>query len=302
MSWMRTNSLNHYMKNRILRIYPAFILAYLLSVFVLGPLVGAAPWRWMAETIFRLIALQSPKIYPGQLSGLHYPDLNGSMWTIAYEFRCYLLVAAFGITGLLRRRWLILSMTAFGVLTLIAVTFPTIRAPIDTLGSHQRLNQIIGVPWYNIRLITTFLVGVCFYLFREELFQWLDARAALLAGACALAFLFRDPHLAEAGLITVGAACLFWVALKADIGLLRAVNNRWDVSYGVYLYGWPIATAIRWFDRGVPPWMLAAGSLLLAYLAGAASWWGVEKWAKAFSRLRSSPELARQSATAAATP
>ncbi len=284
MSWLKSNLLSEYLKRRLLRIYPAFIVAYIVSVFILGPFVGAAPWRWIGETAFRLVALQSPKIYSGQLAGLHYPDLNGSMWTIAYEVRCYLLVAALGLTGLLRRRWLILAITALGVLSLIAATFHIVRAPLDALSSHQRLNQLIGAPSYNIRLVTTFLVGVCFYLFSDNLFRWIDGRTALLAAIVAGALLFRDSHFAEAGLITVGAISLFWIALKSNLGPLQAVNDRWDISYGVYLYGWPISTAILWFDRGVSPLILAASTLPLAYLAGAASWWGVEKWTKAVAK------------------
>jgi len=123
MSWMQSSSLSSYLKKRLLRIYPAFIIAYILSVFVLGPLVGAAPWRWISDTAFRLVALQSPANYPGELQGLHFAALNGSMWTIAYEFRCYLLVAALGMTGVLGRRWVMLFVTALCVLTLIAATF-----------------------------------------------------------------------------------------------------------------------------------------------------------------------------------
>jgi peptidoglycan/LPS O-acetylase OafA/YrhL len=293
MSWMRTKSLKLYLQKRALRIYPAFIVAYLISVFALGPLVGASPWRWIGETVFRLVALQSPLIYPGQLAGLHYPDLNGSMWTIAYEFRGYLLVAALGLTGLLHRRWLILCVTAIGVAALIASSFDIVRSPIDAISSHQRLNQLIGAPLSNIELMTTFLVGICFYLFKIEALRWLDARFALLAGLLTAALLFRDPHLAQAALITLGAAPLFWIGLKANLGWLQTINDRWDISYGVYLYGWPIATAIRWFDRSISPWSLAAATLTLAVLAGAASWWGVERWTKDVKRLETKTHLVR---------
>jgi len=291
MSWIQTKSLKLYLQKRARRIYPAFIVAYLLSIFALGPLVGAAPWRWIGETVFRLVALQSPLIYPGQLPGLHYPDLNGSMWTIAYEFRCYLLVALLGITGLLYRRWLVLSVTAIGIMVLIAATFHTIKAPIDSISSHQRLNQIIGTPLNNISLNTTFLVGVCFYLFKDEALLWIDSRVALFAAFMTATLLLGNVHLAEAALITLGSVSLFWVGLKANLGWLQTVNDRWDISYGVYLYGWPIATAIRWFDRSVSPWTLASVTLAIALLAGAASWWSLERWTKNVKRPRARTHL-----------
>jgi len=293
LSWIRTKSLSLYLQKRVRRIYPAFMVAYLLSVFALGPVVGARPWRWIGETVFRLVALQSPPIYPGQLAGLHYPDLNGSMWTIAYEFRCYLLVGALGMTGLLCRRWLVLWITAIGVIALIAATFHIVRSPIDALNSHQRFNEIFGEPLKNISLTTTFLVGACFYLFKKELTTRLTSRTALFSALLATALL-RYPHLAEAALITLGSISLFWIGLKANIGWLQTINDRWDISYGVYLYGWPIATAIRWFDRSVSPWTLAAVTLTIALLAGATSWWGVERWTKDVKRSWTSTYLGPQ--------
>ena len=33
------------------------------------------------------------------------------------------------------------------------------------------------------------------------------------------------------------ATALFWFALNANIGGLQCINDNWDISYGVYLYG-----------------------------------------------------------------
>lgn len=298
MSWMNTKSINKYLSRRIRRIYPAFILSYLLCVFALGPFVGADPSRRISVIVYHLVTLQTPETYPGQLGGLPSPELNGPMWTIAYEFRCYLLVVALGITGLINRRWFMLVFTAIGVGAMIGATFHLFGEHLDALDSHQRLNQLIGKLRADIRLTTTFLVGACFYLFRDDVLPRLNYRIALLLGVITIALLFRDPHLAEAVLITLGAACLFWIGFKANIGWLQSINDRWDISYGVYLYGWPIATAIRWLDRSVSPLALAAMTLPLALLAGAASWWGVEKWTKGRSESRSMREPKRQNFTA----
>lgn len=40
----KSNSMGEYLLKRFLRIFPGFIVAYLLSVFLLGPIVGAKPW------------------------------------------------------------------------------------------------------------------------------------------------------------------------------------------------------------------------------------------------------------------
>ena len=85
------------------------------------------------------------------------------------------------------------------------------------------------------------------------------------------------PGLAGVGLITLGGYALFWIAFKVRWKPLLTINARDDISYGVYLYAWPIATLILWYWRDVP--ILALGLLTLggAILAGAASWWALEK-------------------------
>lgn len=68
---------------------------------------------------------------------------------------------------------------------------------------------------------------------------------------------------------------------KPILAQSRSSNDKWDISYGVYLYGWPVATAIFFFDREISPVALAALTLPLAALFGAASWFGLERWMKA---------------------
>ena len=104
-SFQNSRSLGDYLPRRILRIYPAFIVAYLVCAFVLAPATGGNCWADPGDTLFKLVSLQPPGYCPGQLAGIrHYNRLNGAMWTIAFEFRCYLLTAMLGICGLLDRK------------------------------------------------------------------------------------------------------------------------------------------------------------------------------------------------------
>ena len=286
-SWFRSKSLWHYLERRVLRIYPAFIVSYLLCCLCLAPLVGGNLEQQMFNTVLHLFILQPPPNYPGGLIGIPHPNLNGSMWTIAYEFRCYLLVAAFGLTGLLDRRRFILTITGFGLAALVLATWDSVRTPLDALGSLHSVSYTVGSPWNTIRLTTAFLVGTCFYLHRDWLLQHLNWAFALLSAVVATVLMFHDPHFAEGSLIVFGGVALFWLAFKANIGPIRAINDKWDISYGVYLYGWPIATAIRYFNREISPSTLVALTLPLALTCGMASWWGLEKWTKVLARSRS---------------
>jgi peptidoglycan/LPS O-acetylase OafA/YrhL len=107
-SWDRKPILLEFLKKRVLRIYPGFIVASLISVLIVGPL-GANAELYFAHFNFLsflmgLIFLQAPNV-PPTFVGQFHPVLNGPLYTIAYEFRCYLLVTIFGICGLFKRRW-----------------------------------------------------------------------------------------------------------------------------------------------------------------------------------------------------
>jgi peptidoglycan/LPS O-acetylase OafA/YrhL len=123
-----------------------------------------------------------------------------------------------------------------------------------------------GTPSETVHLTATFLAGACVCLYWFELKRWVVGRAALVATLALGASLFLQP-IAQVGLAVFGAAGLFWLALKADFGPLQRINDRWDISYGTYLYGWPAAITILYFDRSISPWALAALTLPAAMLS-----------------------------------
>ena len=101
-SFEGSHSTGEYLLKRILRIYPGYVVAYVLCILVLGPFVGGQIASLPGiKVLAHIISLQTPNM-EGVFSGA--PDLNSSMWTIAYEFRCYLLVLAVGLAGLLSKR------------------------------------------------------------------------------------------------------------------------------------------------------------------------------------------------------
>ncbi len=106
-SWQRTPKLYSFLRKRILRIYPGFSVATLICIFVVIPL-AVAPINFFTPINFIVhlqeIFLLSPPSSPAIFQGKPYPLLNGAMWTIAYEFRCYLLVAILGTIGALKNQ------------------------------------------------------------------------------------------------------------------------------------------------------------------------------------------------------
>ena len=282
-SWERSPKLQVFLKKRILRIYPGFIVASLVSAYVVGPL-GAATDYFADFQLFQffksLVLLQPPNI-PPVFPGQPYPFVNSSMWTISYEFRCYLMVALIGICGLLSWRiWLALS-----ALTLVMALSPDSARPLANLSW-----VLVGEPVSLIHFLCFFFAGGCFYLFRDRIhyrFTWVLVLIPIL-----LLSLFNTST-AQLLLPTIGAYILFWAAF-APAPILQRVGSYPDISYGVYLYGWPVQKLLLWYCPSLSPWLLFMLSCGISFVCGLLSWHLVEK---PFLQLKRAPAQKHQEPT-----
>jgi peptidoglycan/LPS O-acetylase OafA/YrhL len=261
-----------YALKRILRIFPAFVVCYLLCIFAVAPLAGAdlqtmSLSGWV-RAAYRLVFLKAPDV-PGVFAGLPYPALNGSTWTIIYEFRCYIFAAAAGLIGLYRRPRLFLGLTA-GLLAANLLFFTPLGDWLTELG--KPLAGLLGEPLQTIRLTSAFAVGTCFRLFPVAY----NGRTAAICGALLLGLLFV-PALAGISLVTLGGYLLFWLAFRVTWQPFLRLNAKDDISYGVYLYAWPIASLLIWYWRDIPAIPLGLLTFVGAVLCGAISWRFIEK-------------------------
>jgi peptidoglycan/LPS O-acetylase OafA/YrhL len=266
-SFENSRTIISYLRKRVVRIYPAFLVAYFVSFCIVGPLSGASlrsltGFDWL-RVVVAAVLLQPPHL-TGAFEGMHYPLLNGAMWTISYEFRCYLLVVVLGVLGVYRRPlWLIVI-----TLVLLALLCLDIRIPV---GPITRI--AVGEPHETIRLTAMFCVGSLFYIFQRAVPLRL---AYVYAAAISMTVLLSYQPLAEGSLAIIGGYLIFWVALHAKIGLLAQVNSSTDISYGVYLYGWPIQNSLIYYFRDISPWTLTLATLGMATILGFLSWRWVE--------------------------
>ncbi|WP_344693562.1 acyltransferase [Sphingomonas cynarae] len=266
-----------YLTRRVMRIYPAFIVASLLSIYVLGTLVEAQISGALPKAISKIALLRQPDYYPGQFPGLeHYPLLNGAMWTIAYEFRCYLLVFVLGICGVLRKPGVMMAITLIALGLFATSGIEPVATLLAKCGGHDAIKLLIGDPVQVVRLTSAFLVGACLWVRGDGRTPTIHGNVAAVSAIAMVVIIVAVPAMGEVAILTLGAVGLFWVSFRADLGVLQTINDRWDISYGTYLYGWPIATYIRWAYPLIDPWTLAACTVPLALLAGALSWHLIE--------------------------
>ena len=270
-SWQRQPQLAAYLKKRALRIYPGFIVAALVSGLVVGPLAAGAHayfarFRPLAF-VGGLLLLQRP-VVPPVFTGLAHPEVNEAMWTIAYEFGCYLLVPLLGWLGLVknRRGWLF-----FALAVLVYSSMPgRIALPLGE-GRAWEI-PLRGAQGSACRLLAFFSLGGCFYLFRSEIryrVGWAVLAAVLLTVGLGHAR-FVQPAVGLAG-----GYLLFWFAFLRWPAL-DFFKSHADVSYGVYLYGWPVISLLVWRFPAISPWTVLVAAWFACLALGFASWHLVE--------------------------
>jgi peptidoglycan/LPS O-acetylase OafA/YrhL len=280
-SYLNSSSIRSYLIKRIVRIYPAFLVASLLCILVVAPLGGAdlraMPLAFYLKAVAHTLTLNPPD-NPGAFVGTYYDGLNSSMWTIRYEFRCYLLVILLGVAGLLRRP-AVLGMIA---LVLIAL-FPWAPNDPNLAPAWVHLPLWLGVPDQAMILTGMFLAGATFRALQDRL--PLTNRHMLVAAAILMGCLFV-PYLARLGVVTAGTYLIFGIAAKGRATILERINNDNDRSYGLYLYAWPIEKLSIAYGLVSPLWLLALSVWLSAMAMGALSWFLIEKPALGFVKPR----------------
>ena len=269
----RSRGIGSYLKKRVARIYPAFIVSAVVMALVVLPVAGGtfAEAHWPARLMdFVLETLRLREFHvQGAFAHNPYPGvLNGSVWSIQYEFWCYLGVAMMAAVGLLKRRGWVLA--CFVASLVISVAF---QMQGWVLGG-KLAGEVLGPPQLWARLLPFYLAGVVFYLFRGRV------RLHVLGAVLAVVTLFAAcwVHVGWAAVFPVaGTYLVFYVAFAKWIPMQR-VGRFGDFSYGTYLYAFPIEQLLMMkFGHAVAPWLLFAIATPLTLLAAAVSWYAVER-------------------------
>jgi peptidoglycan/LPS O-acetylase OafA/YrhL len=131
----------------------------------------------------------------------------------------------------------------------------------------------------GLRLPLIFVTGGVIYLWRERvpLSVW------GLCGLAALVALLARTPLYKAALFSATAWGAIVLALAPALTAWRSTPAV-DVSYGVYLYGWPVQQVFCALFPAAGALTLLAPSLLLTLLLAAASWYFVESPALGLKR------------------
>ncbi|GAB3259911.1 acyltransferase family protein [Chitinimonas naiadis] len=274
---------------RALRIFPAYWVILLLTGFVVGP----ALW-WFehgALTGYFTMGVGGPFHYfygnmwldIGQYSlhnlfatttpyGIQINEsvFNGSLWTLLYEWRCYMLIGAIAAFGFLRKLPVMICI-------LCLVLYFLMLLQLADPGLTGKLASWLADP-HTVRYTFLFMTGGLMAVYADRI--PFDDRIGLAACGLFLFCLFTSGYVLVSYPALVYA--VLWLAARLPAALKRigAVN---DYSYGVYIYGFPILQLLAYLGmhrHGFVFYTLL--SMALSYLCAVVSWHLVEKVALSY--------------------
>ncbi|WP_200942359.1 MULTISPECIES: acyltransferase family protein [unclassified Leifsonia] len=265
-SWMRRPNWWAFLSARLLRILPAFYTCLIITAFAIAPLAiwlsgSVFPPGFWADAVGYVLKNSSLRIFQYDIAGtpLGVPDSgvwNGSIWTLWWEFLCYLGVLLLGVTGLIKRSW---ALPAAFVLCVIGV-LATSYGPIDNF-------YVYAAARFGIM----FLAGGLVYHFRHRIrASW---TLVIVAMAIVIASAWLPDYRVVAAIPLAYAVITTGALLRQRIFWLRN-----DISYGIYVYAFPIQQTLVLLGAaawGIPGFVVLSIALTIPFAV--ASWVFVER-------------------------
>lgn len=269
-SWLHKPHLVSYAKNRLLRIMPAFWVCLVVVSLVIAPLsllaTGGDPadvlqgphsaWRYITENAALSIAFHD---VAGTPLGVPYEGVwNGSLWTLRWEAGAYVGLAVLGVLGLLRRRLVVLGLAVLLWLLTVGLAYGLVP---DGYWVEN-----------GTRLAFVFVLGAVLQVYGDRVpaAGWTAGVAATLL---ALSPLLPDYRILGGPAV---AYLVVWLGGRITHPALRLKDR--DISYGLYIYAFPVQQSLAL--AGTPSWHpLLAGlvALVLTVPLAVASWVLVER-------------------------
>jgi peptidoglycan/LPS O-acetylase OafA/YrhL len=244
-SYINSPSFGYFLWNRVLRIFPGFWACLTIAVLFFAPIIYCTnhgniveyfqikidnPLSYIKENFF--LEIKQYGIANLLKSTPYQTAFNGSLWTLIYEFKCYLLIGFIGSLGILRTGKKVIFYL-FLFLWLIYVL------DIGVPGAAKKIIPFFS-DIYMLKLPMYFLAGSTYFLFMEKIvFKHKFFLVALGLTVISLQYNFYSlvapltlPYL------------LFSLAFKLP---LTNFDKYGDFSYGLYIYAFPVQQMAAFF-------------------------------------------------------
>lgn len=261
---------------RAFRILPALIVVTIVVALVIGPAISTespaayfSNWQtW--DHIWKQATLQTwgqtievyslPGVFVGNPVGT---AVNAPLWSIAAETYCYALLLVLALC---------VGTSRIAITTIFAMIL------LDTL-----LPEKVIFRWLPQDVTDFAALPVCF-AFGSLLAAWKSSAKItplVIFGLIGVMYLFGASPLSKTVGYAVVFLALFWLCCRP--WALKAIP-RVDISYGLYLWGWPIQQVFAHFFPGANHYVAVVACISMAAVMGYLSAVVVEAKARAWGR------------------
>ena len=279
MSLLNRTNIISFVFARFLRIMPAYSMMVLVSVIILGVLFWPFSINEYISSPDTIVYLKNtfnvlhPYFYMnGFFENNVWPNtINGSVWTILWEIRMYILLTIIGILFVKLKNIITIVLVISTLLFLI-------NSYLDII-THEGILRLL-------RFIVYFFSGSFFYLYKDKIV--LSRTIFLVALSITILSFFSQQEI----IITICTVILlpYLIIYLAFIPIsLRVFNKFGDYSYGLYIYAFPVQQTISFYlhkyDYGNWYVMLFL-SCIITFIFAFFSWHIIEKPALALKPKR----------------
>lgn len=253
-----------FLTRRVLRIYPGFLVCLVVVALFFAPLstvlgTGSVHWSSAATFVAHNIALKLEQNgIAATLPNAPYGDAwNGSLWTLFYEFACYIGIGVIlSVSTRLRR-----PLTWGAWLLCVAG---------DVAATHV-LNSVNATAFNFVHLGAIFFAGSLVALYADRIpHDWRLATAAFVLVVVA----GESRLLGLLGSLPAAYLCL-WLGIALP---LHRIGRRTDISYGVYIYAFPVQQTLNLVHANrLPVGLAVAAAAAVTVPFAFASWFVIEK-------------------------
>ena len=277
------NDFKTFLKKRLARIYPAYFICILLIAILFAPLAFTIINNGNFDLVSYLNLNPSPvrffiyalplNLFENNISTLlgsiNADNWNVSIWTLIFEFGCYIAVAIVMMV-LMKSK---IKKTHYPKLFFVIYLILDIAYTLMPDSS----SKVLIYSKLGLYLFSMFFAGGFVYLIKDKLvFSYKLLALALIYCALCMAFFSRN----SAGIYIAIPMTYILLVLSVKIKSPGFIKEN-DISYGTYIYAWPVQCLIAIFitfnNINISVWEYLVYVWILTTFFAALSWFIVEK-------------------------